>query len=273
MLCKLNIASAACCRQIEQEPNQSLMNKREFLRTSMILGAGTIVAPHIASSCMNSAAQKGAMASLVARDAAGKFVQPDLGYDYNALEPNIDAQTMELHYSKHHAGYTAKFNKALENEDLHSTDIYKIFNAISTLSEDIRNNGGGYFNHNLYWKFMSPGGGGEPTGKIAGAINDAFGSFMQFKDIFSASASSVFGSGWAWLILDVNGDLRMTTTPNQDNPLMDVAGINGTPLLNIDVWEHAYYLKYQNQRGSYIDAYWNVIDWNFVDALYHEATA
>jgi superoxide dismutase, Fe-Mn family len=239
----------------------------------MILGAGTFMAPHLASSCMNSSAQKGAMASLVAKDSDGKYVQPDLGYDYNALEPTIDAQTMELHYSKHHAGYTSKFNTALENEDIHPTDIYKIFDQVSSLSEDIRNNGGGYFNHNLFWKFMSPDGGGEPTGNIAAAIDDVFGSFQQFREVFSASAGSVFGSGWAWLILNGDGTLQVTTTPNQDNPLMDVAGVKGTPLLNLDVWEHAYYLKYQNQRAQYISAFWNVIDWNFVDALYQEVIA
>ncbi len=247
------------------------MNKREFLKKSALLGAGALVAPAIASSCMNSSAQTGATASLVSLDAEGKFVQPELGYAFDALEPHVDAMTMELHYGKHHAGYTSKFNVALEQADFHSTDIYKLFASVSSHGSGIRNNGGGYFNHNLYWKFMSPEGGGEPGGKLAEAIVADFGSFAQFKDLFSATAASQFGSGWGWLILDSDGKLQVTSLPNQDNPLMDVAPVQGTPLLNIDVWEHAYYLKYQNMRKSYIEAYWNIIDWNFVGALYEEA--
>jgi Fe-Mn family superoxide dismutase len=247
------------------------MNKREFLKTSAVLGAGTMIAPTLTTSCMTKTEAKSVTASLVSVDTAGKFVQPELGYAYDALEPNIDAMTMELHYSKHHAGYTSKFNTALEHENLHSTDIYKLFSSISQYGDGVRNNGGGYFNHNLYWKFMSPNGGGEPEGKLADAIAKTFGSFGQFKDLFSATAGSQFGSGWGWLILDGEGNLQVTSTPNQDNPLMDIAQVKGTPLLNIDVWEHAYYLNYQNRRASYIEAYWNVIDWHFVLALYEEA--
>ncbi len=249
------------------------MNKREFLKTSAILGAGTLIAPTVASSCMNTAASDGATVSLVSTGPDGKFLQPDLGYDYNALEPHVDAMTMELHYSKHHAGYTAKFNRALEHEDFHPADIYKLFETISNHGEDVRNNGGGYYNHNMFWKFMSPDGGGEPTGDLASAIDETFGSFNQFKELFAATAASQFGSGWGWLILDAEGNLQVTSTPNQDNPLMDVAGVTGTPILNIDVWEHAYYLNYQNRRTAYIDAYWNVVDWRFVEALYAEAMA
>jgi Fe-Mn family superoxide dismutase len=247
------------------------MKKREFLKTSAILGAGTLLAPSIASSCMNSAAQAGATASLVAFDAEGKFVQPELGYAFNALEPHVDARTMEVHYGKHHAGYTKKFNAALESADFHPTDINQLFASVSGHGSGIRNNGGGYFNHNLYWKFMSPEGGGEPTGKLAEAIASDFGSFAQFKELFSATAASHFGSGWGWLLLDADGKLQVTSLPNQDNPLMDVSPVQGTPLLNIDVWEHAYYLNYQNMRKSYVEAYWNIIDWNFVASLYEEA--
>lgn len=247
------------------------MNKREFLKRSAILGAGTMIAPSIASSCMNSSAANGATASLVAVNPEGKFIQPELGYAFDALEPHIDAQTMELHYGKHHAGYTRKFNEDLEHETFHSTDIYKIFSTVSNFGARVRNNGGGYFNHNLYWKFMSPDGGGEPSGDLAKAITDTFGSFQQFKDLFSTTAASQFGSGWGWLILDEEGTLQVTSTPNQDNPLMDVAEVQGKPLLNVDVWEHAYYLNYQNKRTSYIEAYWNVIDWDFVAELYKEA--
>jgi superoxide dismutase, Fe-Mn family len=247
------------------------MKKREFLKTSALLGAGTLIAPSLASSCMNSAAQPGARASLVAVGDDGTFLQPVLGYAFDALEPHVDAATMEVHYGKHHAGYTRKFNDALEQADFHSTDIYKLFSSVSTLGNGIRNNGGGYFNHNLYWKFMSPEGGGEPTGKLAENIAADFGSFAQFKDLFSATAAGHFGSGWGWLLLDADGKLQVTSLPNQDNPLMDVSPIQGIPLLNIDVWEHAYYLHYQNMRKSYIEAYWNVIDWKFVEALYLEA--
>jgi Fe-Mn family superoxide dismutase len=249
------------------------MNKREFLKSTAIIGAGTLVAPTIASSCMTSNAQAGATASLVALNDEGKFVQPELGYAFDALEPHVDAMTMEVHYGKHHAGYTRKFNAALEHADFHSTDIYKLFAGVSSHGSGIRNNGGGYFNHNLYWKFMSPEGGGEPTGKLAEAINADFGSFAQFKELFSATAASHFGSGWGWLLLDADGKLQVSSTPNQDNPLMDVADVQGKPLLNIDVWEHAYYLHYQNMRKSYVEAYWNIIDWKFVEALYEEATA
>ena len=247
------------------------MNKREFLKTSAILGAGALIVPSVASSCMNSSAAGGATASPVGTNAEGKFIQPELGYAFDALEPHIDAKTMEVHYGKHHAGYTRKFNTALEHEDLHSTDIYSLFASVSSYGAGVRNNGGGYFNHSLYWKFMSPEGGGEPSGKLAEAITKDFGSFQKFKELFSATSASHFGSGWGWLLLDSEGKLQVTSTPNQDNPLMDIAEVKGTPLLNIDVWEHAYYLHYQNMRKSYVDAYWNVIDWDFVSALHEEA--
>ncbi|MEZ5072752.1 MAG: superoxide dismutase [Bacteroidales bacterium] len=247
------------------------MNKREFLKRSALLGAGAVIAPSLVSSCMTGTAGESLTAGLAVADELGKFLQPELGYAFDALEPHIDAQTMELHYGKHHAGYTAKFNTALEHADLHSTDIRSIFAQVSGLGTDVRNNGGGYYNHNLYWKFMSPQGGGQPEGKLADALTENFGSFDAFKELFSAAAGSHFGSGWAWLLLNKEGKLQVTSTPNQDNPLMDVAEVQGTPLLNIDVWEHAYYLHYQNMRKNYIDAYWNVIDWNFVSGLDQEA--
>ena len=248
------------------------MNKRKFLKTSAILGAGTFIAPAMASSHLKKSAPQNLTASLVAQNSEGKFIQPELGYAFNALEPHIDAKTMEVHYGKHHAGYTRKFNTALEHEDLHPTDINKLFANVSDYGSGVRNNGGGYFNHSLYWKFMSPDGGCEPSGKLAKAINKDFGSFQKFKDLFSTTSASHFGSGWGWLLLDGKGKLQVSSTPNQDNPLMDVAAVKGTPLLNIDVWEHAYYLHYQNMRKSYVEAYWNVIDWEFVEKLYEEAT-
>jgi len=171
---------------------------------------------------------------------------------------------MELHYSKHHAGYTAKFNNALKKAGI-SDDIFGIFSRISTLPAEVRNNGGGYFNHNLYWKILSPDGGGEPAGKSAEAIKKSFGSVASFKEQFSAAAAALFGF---WLVKKENGDLNITTTPGQDNPLMDISAVKGKPLLNIDIWEHAYYLNYQNRRSDYISAFWNLVNWPVVEKMY-----
>lgn len=249
------------------------MNKREFLKKSAVLGAGVLVAPSVIQSCNTAGAKESLAAGLISMDDAGQFLQPELGYAFDALEPHVDAMTMELHYGKHHAGYTRKFNAALAEEAGAPSDIHEIFARVSTLGSGVRNNGGGYYNHNLYWKFMSPEGGGTPGGALAEAITAAFGSMEEFKSLFASTAASRFGSGWGWLILNQEGKLQVTSTPNQDNPLMDVAEVKGTPLLNIDVWEHAYYLNYQNQRKAYIDAYWNLVDWDFVGGLYEEAAA
>jgi Fe-Mn family superoxide dismutase len=192
------------------------------------------------------------------------FQLPDLSYDYNALEPYIDARTMEIHHSKHHAAYTANLNKAVEGSSLEGKSIEEILAGVSTQPAAVRNNGGGYYNHNLYWKVMSPGGGGEPTGALRETIEGAFGSFANFKSQFSNAAATRFGSGWAWLVKQPGGSLVVTSTPNQDNPLMDLAEVKGNPVLGIDVWEHAYYLKYQNRRPEYIEAFWNVINWEEV---------
>ena len=192
------------------------------------------------------------------------FVQEELKYDYNALEPYVDARTMEIHYSKHHAAYTANFNKALEGTSLEGKSIEEIFAGISEHPVAVRNNGGGFFNHNVFWSVMGPNGGGEPTGELLEAINGAFGSFADFKSQFSAAAATRFGSGWAWLVKQADGSLVVSSTPNQDNPLMDIAEVKGTPLLTIDVWEHAYYLHYQNRRPDYIEAFWNVVNWEEV---------
>ena len=192
------------------------------------------------------------------------FKQAELSYDYNALEPHIDARTMEIHYTKHHAGYTSKLNDAVAGTALEGKTIEEILSNVSSASAAVRNNGGGFYNHNLYWAVMGPNGGGEPTGDVASAINSAFGSFSEFKTQFSNAAATRFGSGWAWLVKKGDGSLVVSSTPNQDNPLMDVADVKGTPVLGIDVWEHAYYLKYQNRRPEYIDAFWNVINWEEV---------
>ena len=192
------------------------------------------------------------------------FQLPDLSYDYKALEPHIDARTMEIHYTKHHAAYTANLNKAVEGTSLEGKSIEEIFAGISAHPTAVRNNGGGFFNHNLYWSVMGPNGGGEPGGALLSAINGAFGSFAEFKTKFSTAAATRFGSGWAWLVKQADGSLAVSSTPNQDNPLMDLAEVKGTPVLGIDVWEHAYYLNYQNRRPDYIAAFWNVINWEEV---------
>ncbi|MBA7672759.1 Superoxide dismutase [Mn] [subsurface metagenome] len=190
------------------------------------------------------------------------FELPGLKYDYNALEPYIDARTMEIHHGKHHGGYTSKLNAAVEGSSMADQSIEDLL-AMAGGNAAVRNNGGGFYNHNLFWKVMSPTGGGQPGGALLDSINDAFGSFGDFKEKFSNAAATRFGSGWAWLVKTDRG-LVVTSTPNQDNPLMDVAEIKGLPVLGLDVWEHAYYLKYQNRRPEYIEAFCNVIDWTEV---------
>ena len=201
------------------------------------------------------------------------FELPDLPYAYDALEPNIDARTMEIHHGKHHAGYTRKLNAAIERTDLEGKNIKDILANISSHSTGVRNNGGGFFNHSLFWAVMSPDGGGEPSAQmnISKAINRDFGSFENFKTEFAKAAGTRFGSGWAWLCVDNTDRLFITSTPNQDNPLMDVADQQGTPILGLDVWEHAYYLNYQNRRPDYVQAFFNVINWSVVSKKYNDA--
>ncbi|MGO4912344.1 superoxide dismutase [Leeuwenhoekiella sp. W20_SRS_FM14] len=196
------------------------------------------------------------------------FQLPSLKYAKDALEPSIDAQTMEIHHGKHHAGYTSKLNAAIEGTDLEGKTIENILINLDMSNSAVRNNGGGFYNHSLFWDIMSPDGGGEPTGELAEAINAAYGSFEAFKDKFSSAAGSQFGSGWAWLCVHVGGKVEVCSTPNQDNPLMPEVGCGGTPILGLDVWEHAYYLKYQNKRPDYIDAFFNVINWKEVSSRY-----
>ena len=188
------------------------------------------------------------------------FELPDLRYDYNALEPYIDGRTMEIHHGKHHGGYTSKLNTAVEGSALADMSIEEILSGAGNHGAAIRNNGGGFYNHNLFWEVMGPDGGGQPEGELLKAIQKDFGSFEEFRSKFSDAAATRFGSGWAWLIKTGSG-LAVTSTPNQDNPLMDVSEVRGTPVLGLDVWEHAYYLKYQNRRPEYIEAFWNVINW------------
>ena len=191
------------------------------------------------------------------------FKLPELGYDYAALEPHIDARTMEIHHTKHHAGYTNNLNNAITSTALEDKSIEEILKGVSAHSMAVRNNGGGFYNHNLYWNVIAPGGSPKPEGVLLDAINESFGTLENFREAFVQAAVTRFGSGWAWLIFQ-NNKLVVSSTPNQDNPLMDVAEIQGTPILGIDVWEHAYYLKYQNRRPDYVNAFWNLINWDEV---------
>lgn len=197
------------------------------------------------------------------------FELPKLDYAYDALEPYIDAQTMEIHHTKHHGGYTTKLNAAVEGTDLEGKSIEEILSNVSKHSTAVRNNGGGFFNHNLFWKVMGPNTGGKPEGELLAAIEKKFGSFDDFKETFNNAAATRFGSGWAWLVKKEDGSLEVGSTPNQDNPLMDVSELKGTPILGLDVWEHAYYLKYQNKRPEYIDAFWSVVNWDEVNKRFN----
>lgn len=196
------------------------------------------------------------------------FTLPKLPYAYDALEPHIDARTMEIHHTKHHNGYTTNLNKAIEGTDLERKSIEEILKNLDVSNAAVRNNGGGYYNHNLYWEVMSPNGGGKPSGALAEAIDATFGSFDAFKDAFAKAGATRFGSGWAWLCVHKGGKVEVCSTPNQDNPLMPTIGCGGTPILGMDVWEHAYYLNYQNRRPDYIEAFFNVINWDKVAELY-----
>ncbi|MBN1819147.1 MAG: superoxide dismutase, partial [Prolixibacteraceae bacterium] len=191
------------------------------------------------------------------------FELPKLNYKYDALEPLIDARTMEIHHTKHHAGYTNNLNNALKDSGLEGKSIEELLSGVSGLSAAVRNNGGGFYNHSLYWEVLTPGGAPSPKGELLDAINESFKNIENFKDTFVKAALTRFGSGWAWLLKKDNS-LVVTSTPNQDNPLMDVSDVKGTPILGLDVWEHAYYLNYQNRRPDYISAFWNVINWNEV---------
>ncbi len=196
------------------------------------------------------------------------FTLLDLPYPHNALEPHIDARTMEIHHGKHHAAYVNNLNAAIQGTEHESKSLEELLAHVSQLPLAVRNNGGGHWNHTFFWNIMSPNGGGQPSGELAAAIEKAFGSFDEFKKQFTAAAIGRFGSGWAWLCVGADGNLFITSTPNQDNPLMDVAEKPGKPILGLDVWEHAYYLHYQNRRPDYVEAWWNVVNWGAVAQHY-----
>ena len=196
------------------------------------------------------------------------FELPSLNYSFDALEPHIDTKTMQIHHGKHHAGYTNNLNNAIKGTDLETMSIETILAELDLNNAAVRNNGGGFFNHSLFWNVMSPNGGGVPSGDLASAIIDSFGSFDEFKSAFSKAAGTRFGSGWVWLCVHLGGKLEVCSTPNQDNPLMKGIGCGGQPILGLDVWEHAYYLNYQNRRPDYISGFFNVINWDFVSELY-----
>lgn len=241
------------------------MKKRDFLKTSAILTMGAMISPLVG--CENDAPKQEAKTEEEEPKKTMVFELPELGYAFDALEPHIDARTMEIHHDKHHAGYTKKFNKALEGSDWAGKPLGEVLAGLQDNEADLglRNNGGGYYNHSLFWKVIGPNKGGEPTGELASAITQTFGSFENFSNEFKDAAKTRFGSGWAWLIKDANGKLAVADTANQDNPLMSgIVKQTGTPILGLDVWEHAYYLNYQNRRGDYINAFFNLINWEEV---------
>ncbi len=196
------------------------------------------------------------------------FELAPLPYANNALEPHFDALTMEIHHDRHHNAYVTNLNAAVKDTPLEGKTLEELFASISTLAPAVRNNGGGHFNHDLFWNILSPNGGGAPVGTLAAAIDAKFGSFDAFKEEFKKAGLTRFGSGWAWLVAQKDGSVAVSSTPNQDNPLMDVADVKGFPVIGLDVWEHAYYLKFQNKRPDYIDAFWNVVDWTKAEARY-----
>lgn len=248
--------------------------RRDFLKQSATLAIGTIAATSFNSSVFG---ENTIISPNYFLPDGDKFTLSVLPYGYDALEPHIDKLTMEIHHGKHHQAYVTNLNKALESADNSllggSYTFENIFEKVEKLPAAIRNNAGGHYNHSLFWILMKPNGGGQPKGKLAAAINASFGSFDEFKKKFTESAMTRFGSGWAWLVY-ANGKLAITSTPNQDNPLMNLAAIEtkGKPVLALDVWEHAYYLKNQNKRADYIASWWNVVNWDTAESLYVAAS-
>ena len=251
-------------------------SRRDFIKKSALLSTGIFMGTSIINSTLaanTSDSDSSIFHDDILKSQEATYTLPKLPYTYNALEPHIDKLTMEIHYSKHHQAYVTNLNKAIETLDKTIADKAKnlstIFENMSLFPEAIRNNGGGHYNHSLFWNLMKPNSGGEPKGKLGEAINATFGSFDAFKKQFADAAAKRFGSGWAWLVVS-NGKLTITSTPNQDNPLMNLPTIvaKGKPVLALDVWEHAYYLKNQNRRADYIASFWNVVNWEAAEALF-----
>ncbi|MFM1932313.1 MAG: hypothetical protein RL226_1616 [Bacteroidota bacterium] len=242
------------------------MKKREFLKLTGVVGAGVLIAPMVA--CNTAAPESTTPETTAPAGDIPVFELPPLGYAFNALEPAIDALTMEIHHGKHHGGYVKNLNAALEGQDrFGGKTLEQILGALTEDDTAIRNNGGGHYNHSLFWKVIAPGGANAPVGPLADAINASFGSFETFAEQFTAAAKTRFGSGWAWLIQTADGRLAVTSTPNQDNPLMTgLVEVTGTPILGLDVWEHAYYLNYQNRRPDYVSEFMKIINWDVVGA-------
>jgi len=235
-------------------------NRRQFLKNAALLGVTGLVVP----SLLKASSSEPFISPVAMLD--DFFTLPMLGYGYDALEPHIDTTTMQIHHSRHHQAYVTNLNNAMKQNNVDAS-LEDLMKNVSKYPAAIRNNGGGHWNHSFFWKEMKPKGGGLPTGKVSEAINGAFENFDKFKELFSDAAMKRFGSGWAWLVKTEDGKLVITSTPNQDNPLMDIAEVKGTPVLGIDVWEHAYYLHYQNKRADYINAWWNVVNWDFAASL------
>ncbi len=254
---------------------QTTLSRRHFLKTGLCATAGGLLVGCAGGKPAQAARKTTAAVSLP----AGTLALPDLAYPYDALEPTIDALTMEIHHSRHHAAYTNNMTRALEAHPAYAAQpLEQLLQDIPALPAElqttIRNNGGGHWNHDLFWRIMSPDGGGQPSGELAAAIDDAFGDFNTFKSQFNQAGLTRFGSGWAWLLVTENGGLAVSSTPNQDNPLMHgLVGKTGQPILGNDVWEHAYYLQYQNRRGDYLAAWWDVVNWAEVQSLYAAAVA
>jgi Fe-Mn family superoxide dismutase len=239
------------------------MERRKFIKAAGLVTAAAYVSPKILAN------EKGSLVSSTV-DYAPAQEFPSLPYAYDALEPYIDARTMEIHYDKHHRAYFTNFVNAIKGTPLEGMAIADIFASMSKQSDAVRNNSGGFYNHTIFWNNLGKGSAG-PSSDLSAAITKAFGSFDKFKETFGTSAKTRFGSGWAWLYLNSDKTLAIGSTPNQDNPLMDISPVKGTPLLTLDVWEHAYYLKYQNKRADYIDAFWNVVNWDEVNRRYQAA--
>lgn len=243
-------------------------SRRDFLKKTSILAIAGIVAPSLSKAIIETPTAE----SVRNTDGVSPFTLPALPYSYDALEPHIDKMTMEIHHTKHHQAYVDKLNKALDEVKVSGISLENICKNISKYSTAIRNNAGGHFNHALFWKLMKPNGSGVPSGTLADAIKTTYGSFDDFKNKFNDAAKNRFGSGWTWVVVNKDKKLEIGSTPNQDNPLMDISDLKGTPILALDVWEHAYYLKYQNKRPDYINAWWNLVNWeeagkNFTNAI------